>query len=569
MSIAVTGTPPAARRVRHQAREVVAVMAFSLASSVVPLPDRRAGHGPGSAGLGQMPSPRHVPVLLDRVVALLAPALDRPGAVVVDATLGLGGHTEAILDALPAGPAGRHRPRPATRSRWPGSGSRRTRDRATFVHAVYDEIPDVLAELGLAARRRRPVRPRRLLDAARRPRARLRLRPGRAARHADGRHRRAPPPPTCSTPTRPPSWPGSSASTARRSSPGGSRDRDRRASATRSRSPPRPGWSSCCTPPIPAPARRTGGHPAKRTFQALRIEVNDELDVLRRAIPAAIDVDRRRRPGRRGVLPLARGPAGQAGVHRRARSSDVPPDLPVVPEGHEPTFRLVTRGLGEGRRARDHRQPPRRLGAAARRRTHPTTEQGRMSTPLPHSQGPRPADRRGRRRAGPADRRAAACGARAAPRVPFVTLVSLLLLGGVVGLLMFNTTMQQTSFAATALEEQAGDLTAREQTLADGARRSSATRSASPEQAQALGMVAGGPPAFLGSPTARCSASRCRPRWPTGCRSCRPAVEEARRARPRADHRRGAARPTNVAGPTARMRATRTAPRVGETEPAG
>src|SRR6185436_7082609 len=41
---------------------------------------------------------------------------------------------------------------------------------------------------------------------------------------------------------------------------------------------------------IPAPARRTGGHPAKRTFQALRMEVNDELAVLRRAIPAAIDV---------------------------------------------------------------------------------------------------------------------------------------------------------------------------------------------------------------------------------------------------------------------------------------
>ena len=40
---------------------------------------------------------------------------------------------------------------------------------------------------------------------------------------------------------------------------------------------------------IPAPARRTGGHPAKRTFQALRIEVNDELGVLRRAIPAAVD----------------------------------------------------------------------------------------------------------------------------------------------------------------------------------------------------------------------------------------------------------------------------------------
>ena len=52
-----------------------------------------------------------------------------------------------------------------------------------------------------------------------------------------------------------------------------------------------------------------------------------------------------------------------------------------------------------------------------------------------------------------------------APRVPFVTLVSLVLLGGVVGLLMFNTSMQQASFAATALEDQAATLTAREQTL--------------------------------------------------------------------------------------------------------
>jgi 16S rRNA (cytosine1402-N4)-methyltransferase len=40
---------------------------------------------------------------------------------------------------------------------------------------------------------------------------------------------------------------------------------------------------------IPAATRRTGGHPAKRTFQALRIEVNDELGVLERALPAALD----------------------------------------------------------------------------------------------------------------------------------------------------------------------------------------------------------------------------------------------------------------------------------------
>ena len=121
---------------------------------------------------------------------------------------------------------------------------------------------------------------------------------------------------------------------------------------------------------IPAPARRTGGHPAKRTFQALRMEVNDELAVLRRAIPAVDRRDRRRRPRRRGVLPLARGPAGQAGVRRRDPQRR-PVDLPFVPEGHEPALRLVTRGAEKAERGRDRREPPSRLGAAARRRARP------------------------------------------------------------------------------------------------------------------------------------------------------------------------------------------------------
>jgi hypothetical protein len=54
-----------------------------------------------------------------------------------------------------------------------------------------------------------------------------------------------------------------------------------------------------------------------------------------------------------------------------------------------------------------------------------------------------------------------------AARMPFVTLVSLLLLGGVVGLLCFNTQMQQASFAATSLETESDNLAAREQTLHD------------------------------------------------------------------------------------------------------
>jgi hypothetical protein len=85
---------------------------------------------------------------------------------------------------------------------------------------------------------------------------------------------------------------------------------------------------------------------------------------------------------------------------------------------------------------------------------------------------------------------------RRAPRVPFVTLVSLLLLGGVVGLLMFNTTKQQNAFAATSLEQRAALLTSREQTLRmelEVLRDPQAVA----ERAQKLGMVPAATPAFL------------------------------------------------------------------------
>ena len=118
-----------------------------------------------------------------------------------------------------------------------------------------------------------------------------------------------------------------------------------------------------------------------------------------------------------------------------------------------------------------------------------------MSTPLPHSRVrvqriAEAAVERARLTVVPRVRRSRS------PRVPFVTLVSLLLLGGVIGLLMFNTTMQQNAFAATALEQQAGDLTSREQTLQMELEVLRDPQVVA-EKARSLGMVDGGPPAFL------------------------------------------------------------------------
>jgi 16S rRNA (cytosine1402-N4)-methyltransferase len=94
---------------------------------------------------------------------------------------------------------------------------------------------------------------------------------------------------------------------------------------------------------IPQAARRTGGNPAKRTFQALRIEVNDELGVYRRALPASLDV---LAPGGRVVVLAYHSLEDR--ITKRAftevTTTDVPRDMPFVPAGHEAKFTLVTRG---------------------------------------------------------------------------------------------------------------------------------------------------------------------------------------------------------------------------------
>jgi hypothetical protein len=83
-----------------------------------------------------------------------------------------------------------------------------------------------------------------------------------------------------------------------------------------------------------------------------------------------------------------------------------------------------------------------------------------------------------------------------APRVPFVTLVTLLLLGGVIGLLLFNTSMQQSAFAASQLDEQATNLGDREQTLQLELERLRDPQRVA-KRAEAMGMVRSTSPAFL------------------------------------------------------------------------
>ncbi len=94
-----------------------------------------------------------------------------------------------------------------------------------------------------------------------------------------------------------------------------------------------------------------------------------------------------------------------------------------------------------------------------------------------------------------------------APRVPFVTLVSLVLVSGVVGLLLFNTSMQQASFAASSLESQADNLAAREQTL-----RMELDELRNPQRvalrAQQMGMVIPPAPVFLDLETGATSGVR-------------------------------------------------------------
>jgi 16S rRNA (cytosine1402-N4)-methyltransferase len=271
----------------------------------------------------------------------------------VDATLGLGGHTEAVLSRCPqAHVVGVDRDAHALEA----AGERLApfAGRTTLVHAVYDEIPDVLRDLDIDAVQgvlfdlgvssmQLDVRERGFAYAEDAP-LDMRMDDTTGATAAEVLN----------------TYPAADLTRILRSY-GEERFARQIARAIVREREQRPFDRSArlvelLRQVIPAAARRTGGHPAKRTFQALRIEVNDELGVLRRAIPAAIDAVA---VGGRVVVmsyhSLEDRMVKQAFV-ARSRST-VPDDLPVVPEEHRPELRLLTRGAEKASAAEIEHNP--------------------------------------------------------------------------------------------------------------------------------------------------------------------------------------------------------------------
>ena len=282
----------------------------------------------------------HRPVMTDRVLALLAPALQPPGSVMVDATLGRAGHAGALLSQHPgltligvdADDAAIEESRELLAP---------YAERVTLVHARYDAIGEILAGLGypnvngvlfdlgvsspqlddpgrgFAYSQDAPLDMR--MDRTGALTAAEVVNTYSAARLAQvlreyGEERFA-----------------------RRIADAVIRERSRAPLTSTIR------LSEIVRDSIPAPARRTGGNPAKRTFQALRIEVNGELEALRLALPAGLDA---LAVGGRIVV-LAYHSLEDRAVKRAlaaAAADTTPPGLPVQLADSMPRFRLLTRG---------------------------------------------------------------------------------------------------------------------------------------------------------------------------------------------------------------------------------
>jgi len=303
--------------------------------------------------------------MLDRVRDLLAPALGTESAVLVDATLGRAGHTKALLGDHPgltvigidADQAAIEESRRQLAS---------DLGRVSLVQAVYDQIPAILADLGwpsvqavlfdLGVSSPQLDDPRRGFSYAKD--APLDMRMDRSGQLTAAEVVNTYPP----------------ARLARVFAEYGEERFARRiADAIASERATAPITSTLrlaeiIKASIPAAARRAGGNPAKRSFQALRIEVNDELGTLARAVPAAMDM-----VAVGGRIVVLSYHSLEDRIVKRAlvgRSADTtPPGLPVPLPDARPQFRLLTRGAerpGESELAANPRAASARLRAAQR-----------------------------------------------------------------------------------------------------------------------------------------------------------------------------------------------------------
>lgn len=312
----------------------------------------------------QHPSELHTPVLLQRCLDLLAPVASRPNAVIVDATLGMGGHTEAMLEAHP-GLTVIGLDRDTDALELAGQRLARFGSRLIPVHTVYDGIAEAvhdagftridgaLFDLGVSSLQ---------LDEADRgfayaQDAPLDMRMDQTsgvtaaeviATASEGRLR---------------------AIFERYGEEPLAGRYARAIVAAREVAPIVRSLQLVEVLQRATPAAvRDQRHPAKRVFQALRVEVNGELSALERALPAALDL---LNLGGRAVV-MAYQSLEDRFVKRllasRSRST-APAGLPVELPEHKPEFALLTRGAelaDEAERARNSRAIPVRLRAAER-----------------------------------------------------------------------------------------------------------------------------------------------------------------------------------------------------------
>lgn len=286
---------------------------------------------------------KHEPVMLSRCLALLAPALASDGAICIDATIGLGGHSEAILRAFPkVRLIGLDRDLEAIKL----ASERLTEfaERVTIVHAIYDRLPEVLEDAGISGVQGV------LFDL------------GVSSMQLDDKERGFAYSQDAPLDMRMDNSQGISAAEvvntysfaelarvlrvygeerfAKRVADAIVREREIALFVGTAR------LAEVVRTSIPAATRRVGGHPAKRSFQALRIEVNNEMEALARAIPEALDS--LTLGGRMVVLSYHSLEDRMVKREFVGRSQSTSPrDLPIELPGHDPKYRLLVRGAEE------------------------------------------------------------------------------------------------------------------------------------------------------------------------------------------------------------------------------